>query len=143
MKSSIRFIFEDVSFTLHSRALLKQWIRNCASTESKSVEELNIVFCSDKFLLEVNRKFLSRDYLTDIITFQYSASKDPISGEIFISYERVKENAKEFHVTRLAELYRVMAHGVAHLLGYSDKTKKQKHSMKAKEDYFLTLLPKK
>ena len=140
MKSSIRFIFEDVSFTLPSRVILKQWISKCASTEKKSVDELNIVFCSDEFLLDVNRKFLSHDYLTDIITFQYSASKEPISGEIFISYDRVKENAKIFNVTRLTELHRVIAHGVAHLLGYSDKSKKHKESMKAKEDYFLTLL---
>ena len=142
MKSSIRFIFEDVSFNLPSRILLKQWISTCASTENKSVDELNIIFCSDDFLLNVNRKFLSHDYLTDIITFQYSASNEPISGEIFISYDRVKENAKEFEVSRLAELYRVIAHGVAHLLGYSDKTKKQKETMKTKEDYFLTLLPR-
>lgn len=140
MKSSIRFIFEDVAFSLPGRLILKQWISKCASTENRSVAELNIVFCSDDFLLNINRNFLSHDYLTDIITFQYSASKEPISGEIFISYDRVKENAKEFNVSRLAELHRVIAHGVAHLLGYSDRTKMQKETMKAKEDYFLTLL---
>ncbi|NNC84974.1 MAG: rRNA maturation RNase YbeY [Bacteroidia bacterium] len=141
MKSSIRFIFEDVSFFLPKRTILKQWLLDCIATEKKALEELNVVFCSDKFLLDVNRKFLEHDYYTDIITFQYNNKKEPISGEIFISYDRVKENADEFNVPRLVELNRVMAHGVAHLLGYSDKTKKQKEAMKTKEDYFLTLLP--
>jgi len=143
LKSSIRFIFEDVSFSLPKRKVLKTWILSCIATENNFLEDLNIVFCSDDVLLDVNRKFLEHDYYTDIITFQYNNTKEPISGEIFISYDRVKENAKEFNVSRLAELHRVMAHGVAHLLGYSDSTKKQKAAMKAKEDYFLTLLPNK
>ena len=142
MKSSIRFIFEDVSFSLPSRTLLKQWISICVSTDNKSIDELNIVFCSDAYLLDINRKFLSHDYLTDIITFPYSATKEPIKAEMFISYDRIKENAKDFDVARLTELHRVIAHGVSHLLGYPDKTKKQKEVMKAKEDYFLTLFPK-
>lgn len=143
MKSSIRFIFEDVSFTLPRRKVIKTWLLSCIVTEKKALQDLNIVFCSDKFLLDVNRKFLKHDYYTDIITFHYNNKKEPISGEIFISYDRVKENAREFNVPRLAELHRVMAHGVAHLLGYSDKTKSQKTAMRAKEDYFLTLFPRK
>src|SRR5262245_15923455 len=94
--------------------------------EKKSLKQLNVVFCSDKFLLDINKKFLKHNYLTDVITFQYNKKGAPVEGEIFISVERVKSNAKKFDNTFRDEFHRVLIHGVLHLCGYKDKTSKAK-----------------
>ncbi len=104
------------------------------------IDELNYIFCSDDYLLSLNQRFLSHDEYTDIITFDHSFNKKQISAEIFISIKRVKENAKTFKTTFQNELHRVMIHGVLHLTGYKDKTKKQQQAIRKKEDYYLRKL---
>lgn len=101
---------------------------------------INVVFCSDKYLLGLNKRFLNRDYFTDIITFDTSA-KGVISGEIYISIDRVIENAKNLKLSFRSELNRVIIHGILHLLGYDDSTNAQKEEMRIKEDACLSLLP--
>jgi len=100
---------------------------------------LNYIFCSDTYLHKINLEYLKHDTLTDIITFDYSEKKQ-ISGDIFISIDRIKENAPKFNQSTDIELNRVLIHGVLHLLGYKDKTPKEKETMRAKEDFYLTLL---
>jgi len=100
---------------------------------------LNYIFCSDTYLHKINLEYLKHDTLTDIITFDYSEKKQ-ISGDIFISIDRIKENALKFNQSTDIELNRVLIHGVLHLLGYKDKTPKEKETMRAKEDFYLTLL---
>jgi rRNA maturation RNase YbeY len=104
--------------------------------------EVNYIICSDTYLLEINQKFLRHDNFTDIVTFPTSASDEVVSGEIYISIDRVRENAKELDVDFLAELNRVAVHGVLHLLGYEDHTAEQKAEMRAKEDYYINLPPR-
>ena len=106
-------------------------------SEKKKLKQLNIVFCSDKFLLDINKKFLGHDFLTDIITFHYNKKNSPVEGEIFISVERVKSNAKKFSTTFRDELHRVMIHGALHLCGYADKTSAAKSAMEKKENQYL------
>ncbi|MGB5942555.1 MAG: rRNA maturation RNase YbeY [Leeuwenhoekiella sp.] len=115
----------------------KIWLIDIAEEEGKEIAELDFVFCSDAYLLKINQDFLDHDTYTDIITFDYS-SGNLIAGEIFISIERVAENAETFRVAFNNELYRVMAHGILHLCGYEDKTKALKNIMRAKEDFYLT-----
>ena len=102
------------------------------------VKDLNFIFCDDEFLFEINNTYLRRDSLTDIITFDYS-NKNNISGDIFISIDRVKANALSFNESFEDELKRVIIHGVLHLLGYKDKSKKEKKIMREKEDFYLSL----
>jgi len=102
--------------------------------EKRSLEQLNVVFCSDKFLLGINKKFLKHDFLTDVITFHYNKKNAPVEGEIFISVERVKSNSKKFDASFRDELHRVIIHGVLHLCGYSDKTPIAKSAIRRKED---------
>jgi rRNA maturation RNase YbeY len=109
--------------------------------EGKVPGEITYVFCDDGFLLEINQQFLQHDTLTDIVTFPTSVSADVISGEIYISLDRVEENAKEMNVDFDQELKRVAVHGVLHLLGYEDHTADQKTQMRAKEDYYINLPP--
>ena len=109
--------------------------------EKKKVEKIHFVFCSDNFLLSLNKKFLKHGTLTDVITFPASPPS-PLSGEIYISIPRVKENAKKFNVAFEKELLRAMVHGVLHLCGYKDKTKKQKERMRKREDYYIRTFAK-
>jgi len=138
VKSSINFFNESVKFALRDKTLIRGWIERAAKKEGYSIDSLSYIFCNDKFLLELNKKYLHHDTLTDIITFDYSQKKE-ISGEIFISVERVKENAKEFSVSQRDELHRVIIHGVLHLCGYQDKTSVQQKRIKSKENYYLSL----
>jgi rRNA maturation RNase YbeY len=130
---------ERIEFTPKNIAKLKRWINAVARKEKYTVEHLEYVFCNDAFLLKLNRQFLDHDTLTDIITFDYSQEKK-ISGEIYISLPRVKENAKQFGIEFERELHRVMIHGVLHLLGYRDKTKKEKEEIREMEDRSLAML---
>lgn len=110
----------------------------CAAAEKKSVGELNYIFCSDKYLRKINKQYLTHDYFTDIITFpSTTAGEKYIGGDIFISIDRVRDNAKTFNVTVNEELYRVMAHGLLHLCGYNDKTEKERKVMRKKESICL------
>jgi rRNA maturation RNase YbeY len=136
--NSISFHNEGVGTKTPSKRLLKAWIKEFVSNHDKKVGELAFVFCSDEKILEVNQNFLQHDYYTDIITFDYCES-DFVSGDIFISVERVQENATSHQVEYNNELLRVIAHGVLHLLGFQDKSTKEKLEMIQNEDLCISL----
>jgi len=117
---------------------VRSWLNQIIESRQKSVGEISVVMCSDKYLLEVNQKYLNHDFYTDIITFDYSEGSE-ISGDLMISYERVKENAASQKVTVQHELRRVMVHGVLHLLGFKDKTEEDAAEMRSQEDAALDL----
>lgn len=129
---------EDVSFLPKNKIALRKWIVNSIKHEGKADGDINFIFCSDEYLLELNKSSLNHDYYTDIITFDYCEGQE-VSGDLFISIDRVKENAKEMKLTFEEELHRVMIHGVLHLCGYKDKTKKDAETMRSKEDFYLKL----
>ncbi len=128
----ISFFTEDVDYTLKDKLKIKRWIQQTVASESKKTGDINIIFCSDEYLLEVNKQYLEHDYYTDIITFNYNTDK--INGDLFISLDRVADNANQNNVPRETELLRVIIHGVLHLLGYNDKTAKEEKEIRAKED---------
>ena len=115
-----------------------QWLSQIADTYEKEIVEINFHFVDDEDLLEINREHLNHDYYTDIITFDYCVDNHLIS-DIFISYDRVKENAKTLQVNTSKELHRVMAHGILHLIGYKDKTDTEAQEMRKQEDFCLSL----
>jgi probable rRNA maturation factor len=133
----IIFNVEDIDFELPDREETIAWIHRVAASEDKRIGAVSYIFCSDDYLIELNKEYLSHDTLTDIITFPYS--KTPIEGDIFISIDRVKDNAKDFGVPFEQELKRVLIHGILHLCGYGDKTKAQAAVMRQKEDAALAL----
>jgi len=137
----IRFFFQTSSINLSKRKKLRAFINTMLRQESKLIVSLNCIFCSDKYLLEVNRKYLLHNYYTDIITFELSENEGNI-GEIYISSDRVRENAKIYNNTINQELLRVIFHGILHLCGYNDKTEKGKKTMTSKEGYYLNLWKK-
>ncbi|MBN1651276.1 MAG: rRNA maturation RNase YbeY [Bacteroidales bacterium] len=116
------------------------WINRTCLAEGFDLGELSFTFCSDDYLHKINMEYLNHDTYTDIITFDYS-SADMVSGEIFISLDRIKENAQRLNLIMDNELFRVIIHGVLHLLGYKDKSPSEKAQMTSKEDYYLSLLP--
>jgi rRNA maturation RNase YbeY len=140
----ISFNNEDKQFNLKNKTKLKSWVVKTIESKRKKAGDISFVFCSDAFLLEMNKEYLNHDTYTDIITFDYSKddSKQPISGDIFISVDRVQENADKFSKTFEDELHRVIIHGVLHLLGYKDKTKIAKTAMTKQEDLCLKALKK-
>lgn len=133
----IQFVSQDISFSLKKKSAVKKLILFIIKKEKKEAGEIIFNFCSDKYLLEINKKFLKHNTLTDIVTFQYPSKN--ISSEIFISIPRVKENSKNFDTPFEDELHRVMIHGVLHLCGYKDKTGKQKKEIRKKENYYLSM----
>lgn len=132
------FFHSECDFTLSKQNARSKWIINSIVNENKKVGELSFVFCTDECLLEKNIKFLDHATYTDIITFDYSEG-DIISGDLFISIERVAENANAFGVRFEEELDRVLIHGVLHLAGYQDKSKEEASYMREKEDFYLSL----
>jgi probable rRNA maturation factor len=117
-----------------------KWLENVISNENCLVGEVGYIFCDDKFLLDINQRFLQHDTFTDIITFPTSFSDEVISGEIYISVERVKENAGNNNTSFDKEIHRVIVHGILHLVGYGDKDVEEKLVMRKKEDFYLSLL---
>ena len=135
----ISYTQEDIKFRCKDKRKIAAWIKTIINKFSKSrVGEITFVFCSDSYLLEINKKFLSHDYYTDVITFDYSEG-DSVSGDILISIDRVKENSETYKTTFDDELCRVIIHGVLHLLGYKDSSDREKKKMREKEDEALTL----
>jgi len=130
--------FSEIKFKLQQKRTIKNWLIEVAKQEKKKIGNLNVIFYNDKQLLEINKQYLNHDTLTDIITFDYS-EKELLHGDIFISVERVKENAQKFNVSFEEELGRVMAHGILHLCGYKDKNNNEKKLMKQKEEEALLL----
>lgn len=132
----ITFLTEDITFGLKEKLKHKAWLKDAAKAEGFTIGELNYIFCSDAYLLDINQKYLGHDTLTDIVTFDNSEDPKMIEGDIFISIERVRENAIKFD-TKDSELKRVMVHGLLHLAGYKDKDKAQKELMRNKENEHL------
>ena len=161
MMPSIFFFTESVAFTLRHKNAVRHWLSACALTERKQVDTINYIFCSDKYLRKINKQYLDHDYYTDIITFSSAASVEMlvpasgsklkekksvskkqhavIGGDIYISIDRVKENAKQYQQTVKDELHRVMAHGVLHLCGYGDKSASEEKKMRKMEEKWLSL----
>jgi len=129
---------KQVKVQISDEERIKCWIAEVIQSEKYNFEDINYIFCDDAYLLEKNIKYLKHNTLTDIISFDYSFGKK-ISGDIFISVERVKENATIYNTTFTDELHRVMVHGILHFCGYKDKTDLEKNEMRAKEDYYLSL----
>lgn len=138
-KPDIYFHSEDTSYILKSKRLIKDWIINVIELEEKIPVAINVILVSDNYLYDLNVSYLGHDTLTDVITFDYSVDNQ-ISGDVYISIERVKDNAKELHVRVYQELNRVIIHGILHLLGHNDKSSQQLKVMRAKEDKCLSLL---
>ena len=134
----VSFHFEDVEFELPDEQMLTDWLLGVAESEGKAFVEVTYIFCSDERLREMNVEFLDHDYYTDVITFPYS--EDAVHGDIFISSERVADNAQSLGVAFEHELCRVLVHGVLHLVGYLDKTEEAEKVMRAKEDFYLKRL---
>lgn len=137
-QAQILFHSEEIDFELSDQDKYLAWIQAIITQEEEAHGDINFVFCDDEYLLEKNQTYLKHDTLTDIITFQYN--KSPISGDIFISIDRVKENAKERDLPFEKELHRVMAHGILHLCGYGDKKEEEIVIMRAKEETCMAML---
>lgn len=134
-----RFFSEEISFKLPHPRKTSSWIRDTIIKEKGQPGDLNYIFCSDQYLLSINQQYLNHNTLTDIITFDYSEGGSVISGDIYISIERVEENARHFGVSLDEELHRVIIHGALHLLGYKDKKSGDKALMRKKEEAYLSL----
>src|SRR4051812_29981952 len=130
----IHFFSEDISYTLKDKAKVRQWVLETIIAENHSLKELNFIFCSDGYLLNINKQYLDHDTLTDIVTFDNSEVDGVILGDIFISVDRTRENASTFQVSEMDEIHRVIIHGTLHLLGYKDKSKADKNRMTEKEN---------
>ena len=125
---------------MRNKRLMSRWIKDAVAEEGFITDETAVIFCSDAYLLDINRKYLGHDYQTDVITFNYRDPLKPnrISGDIFISIDRVRENAGKYSATFEKELRRVMIHGILHLCGYCDKSRADAKMMRTKENYYLT-----
>lgn len=135
----IDFFTQDVSFKLPKPAKTRLWIRNVIGLENKNLVHINYIFCSDLYLLGLNKQYLKHRTLTDIITFDNSEEDGEVEGDIFISIDRVRSNADELGTSFDDELHRVMVHGILHLMGYADKSPLEKSRMRKKEDAYLSL----
>ena len=135
----IHFFQEKIDFSFKESVAAKKWLPAFAVDHAFKIRELNYIFCNDAYLSQINQQYLNHDTLTDIITFDHSETSGAIEGDIFISIERVKENAEKYNTPFERELFRVMVHGLLHLMGYDDKTPAQKKVMRRKEEEFLTL----
>ncbi|MBR2648727.1 MAG: rRNA maturation RNase YbeY [Sediminibacterium sp.] len=139
----VYFHYADAKPLFSNKRLLQGFIPIIFKKEGKKLESLSFIFCSDSYLLKINKQFLNHDYYTDIISFDLSEPKSAlISGEIYISVERVKENAKDMRISFEEEMKRVLFHGTLHLCGYRDKKKADVQQMRAKEDEYLKLFEK-
>lgn len=136
---SINFYYEDVADLHLDKRKLKNWITSTIKEEGKKAGELSFIFCSDPYLLEINKQYLDHDYFTDIITFDY-VEGNLVSGDIFVSVDRVSENADTFGISFSEELNRILIHGVLHLCGFADKLSQEKEIMTQKEDFYLDKL---
>lgn len=136
---AVHFFFADTLVTLRHRTNLKKFIKTIFEEEGYLLDSVNYIFCSDEYLLDINRRFLKHDYYTDIVTFDLSKPKNPIESEIYISVDRVRDNALHLNEPFKFELHRVIFHGALHLCGYKDKTKREKLSMRAREAKYLEL----
>lgn len=138
---SIFFHKEGINFDIREKKKIRQWIKKVVENEGKELGELNIILTRDKELLELNKTYLSRKYLTDVITFEYNHEKK-ISGDIYLSVERIRENAFKFNERVDREILRVIIHGILHLMGYRDQKDEEQTKMRQKEDECLYMFDK-
>lgn len=138
--ASINFFSEKKRFKLTNPKKTISWIKSVIKREGATLTSLSYIFCSDEYLRQVNIQYLGHKTYTDIITFNYNPSERELDGEIYISVDRVRENAETFKTDFKTELHRVIIHGVLHLVGFNDKTKTEKSRMREKEDSYLSLL---
>lgn len=134
----VRYFNEDISFKLKDRLLNNRWLKLVAESEVRKIGDINIIFCSDPYILDVNIKYLGHDYFTDIITFDYCEG-NLLSGDLFVSIDTVRENALYYGTDFENELNRVMVHGILHLIGYDDHNDDDIAVMRSKEDYYLKI----
>jgi len=134
--SKVELFYEELQPLKLQKLLLRKHIKNLINSEKKSAGEISLILCSDKYLLDINIEYLKHNYYTDIITFNY-VEGNIISGDLFISVDRVKENSTKFNTSLIQELYRVIFHGILHLIGYNDKTEEEQKIMRGKEDLYL------
>jgi probable rRNA maturation factor len=134
---AILFFEEDINYSLKEKNRYKKWLKSIAEKEGFKIKELNYIFCSDEYLYQINLDYLNHKTYTDIITFDNSENKNSIEGDIFVSIERVTENAQKENVLFEKELQRVMSHGLFHLMGYKDKSETDKIIMREKEELAL------
>lgn len=137
----VRYYNEDIKFEFKGRALNNRWLKMVAESEIRKLGNINIIFCSDNYILEVNNKYLHHDYFTDVITFDYCEG-NVLNGDLFISIDSVRDNSEFYHTEFSNELNRVMVHGVLHLIGYDDHCDEDIAVMRAKEDYYLDIRSK-
>ncbi len=136
--NTIHFFLEDSSYVVKNKTRIREWVLACVINEGETLGDLNYIICSDPYLRALNKEHLDHDYETDIVTFDYS-SDHFLSGDLFISIDRIRANAAELKVSVKEELHRVLIHGVLHLAGYQDKLPEEQAIMRSKEDYCLTL----
>ncbi len=136
----IAYYTQDTDFVFKGKQFNNKWLRMVAESEIKRIGDISIIFCSDNYILDVNMKYLQHDYFTDVITFDYCEG-DKLSGDLFISVDTVRENAKLYNTDFNDELNRVMVHGILHLIGYDDHSQKDKQLIRKKEDYYLSRSP--
>ena len=135
----VHFHNEEVSFSFNNKREVSLWLKSVVSSFQKELGVINVIFCNDQYLLKVNQTYLNHDYFTDIITFNYNEN-DLISGDLFISIDRVKENAINQKMEFNVEIHRVIVHGVLHLCGLNDQSKQEKEIMRGRENLFLQKL---
>jgi len=138
----VQYHTEAIDFDLPNSTQITTWVEATIKAEENELSSLNFIFCDDTYLHKINLEYLDHDTLTDVITFPYTDKGAPIEGDIYISIDRIKENATKFEVPFLKELERVMIHGVLHLCGYGDKSKKEEKVMREKENFYLEKLNK-
>lgn len=134
----ITYHFEQTKFVFRQKTLTSKWLRLVAESEIRRIGDISIIFCSDNYILDINRRYLGHNYFTDIITFDYCEG-DKLSGDLFISVDSVQENSVEYGTEFNDELNRVIVHGILHLIGYDDHTEEDVKVMRLKEDYYLSL----
>lgn len=137
---NIYYFSEKISFRLRQKKKISTWLQMVLKEEGYTLLQLNFIFCSDSYLHAQNITYLGHDTLTDVITFSYATEAKTILGDVYISLERVKENAKAYKRNMLEELYMVMVHGLLHLLSYNDQTAEEQLVMRKKEDFYLKRL---
>ena len=133
---TINYFCEEITFSLKGKRKISNWIKKIVAQENKTIGNLCYVFVSDEIILDLNKNYLKHDYFTDIITFDHSSNNE-ISGDMYISIDTVRKNAKDYNVDFYAELLRVMVHGLLHLCGYKDETESQQQKMRVIEDKYM------
>lgn len=134
----VSYFYEDTKFQFKGKLLNNRWLKLVAESEIKRLGDINIIFCSDNYILDINLRYLQHDYFTDIITFDYCEG-DRLSGDLFISVDSVMENSVFYKTEFEEELHRVIVHGLLHLIGYDDHTEEDQKIMRSKENYYLSL----